>query len=109
MQHDPVVLNSEQRDTVNDTILEVIEYRRWFVHALNTRTTHVHVVLTAALDPTVIMNQLKAWCSRRLNEKYGYRKKWWTQHGSTKWVNDEAYFEEVIDYVMNRQSHQPEA
>lgn len=49
------------------------------------------------------MGEFKAWCSRRLNEKLGTKQEWWTLHGSTKWINDEAYLENAIRYVMESQ------
>src|SRR4026207_2372157 len=64
----PVVLTPDQRQIVDRTIREVCQCRGWKIHALNVRTNHVHVVLTADLHPDLVMNQLKSWCSRRLNE-----------------------------------------
>ena len=50
------------------------------------------------------MEQFKAWCSRRLNGSMANPPaKWWTKHGSTKWINDPTYFEEAIQYVRERQ------
>jgi REP element-mobilizing transposase RayT len=98
-----VTLTPEQREVVRRTIEDHCAIRRWDLHAVNPRTTHVHVVLTADRVPDEAMNQLKSWCSRRLNERWPGRKKWWTYHGSTKWIWDEAYFAEAVDYVLNRQ------
>jgi hypothetical protein len=63
----------------------------------------VHLVAAADVRPEVVMEQLKAWCSRRLNEGGGRRRKWWTEHGSTKWINDEAYHRNAVRYVTERQ------
>jgi hypothetical protein len=57
------------------------------------------------------MNQLKAWCTRRLKERERslqpagetVRKNWWTQRGSTRCLNDEASLAEVIHYVLHEQ------
>jgi hypothetical protein len=63
-----------------------------------------HVVGTAnEAAPETVMDQFKAWCSRRLNERGVRRKHWWTRHGSTKWINDEEYLHNAINYVVNRQ------
>ncbi len=49
------------------------------------------------------MDQFKAWCSRRLSDaagmtervaKHAGRRKWFTEGGSTKWINDERYLED---------------
>jgi REP element-mobilizing transposase RayT len=74
------------------------------LHAVNPRTNHVHVVVTAhGVHPDQVMDQLKSWCSRRLNEQAGEKKRWWTYHGSTKWINDEEYLRNAIEYVLEKQ------
>ena len=50
------------------------------------------------------MNQFKAWCSRRLNEKSQDKLvRWWAIHGSTKWISDFAYLDNAITYVNEGQ------
>ena len=73
LTQDPVYLDEIWRSIVDRTIREVIAYRGWSLHALNVRTNHVHVVLTATRDPETVMEQLKAWCSRRLGEHVGHK------------------------------------
>ncbi len=77
---------------------------------MNVRTNHVHVVVTADVSPEDVLTQLKAWASRRLNEHAGLRHaapderpRWWTGHGSTKWINDARYLDHAIRYVLERQ------
>jgi len=109
MQSDAIILSNKQRHIVDSTIREHCKIRKWSLHALNVRSNHVHIVITADVLPEVVMNQLKAWCSRRLNQsdehtKNSIRKrKWWTEHGSTKWINDEYYLETAIRYVHEGQ------
>ena len=99
-----VRLSEAQRALVKETIEAHCLVRGWELHAVNVRTNHVHLVVTADAHPDDVMNQLKAWCSRRLNEAAGGgARRWWTKHGSTKWINDEAYLAEAIDYDTNRQ------
>jgi hypothetical protein len=51
------------------------------------------------------MAQLKSWCTRRLREAghAGPETKPWTQHGSTRWINDDKSLAAAIDYVTNHQ------
>src|SRR5262252_1184864 len=42
----PVILDTQQRQTVDKAIREVCNYCRWFLHALNARTNHVHAVVS---------------------------------------------------------------
>lgn len=112
---DPIiVLTDAQRHVVETTIRQHCDFRRWTLHALNVRSNHVHVVVTADLVPEQVMRQFKAWGSRRLSEHAGLsprsasegkngQKRWWTEHGSTKWINDEQYLFNAIRYVNERQ------
>ncbi|HKB03725.1 MAG TPA: transposase [Gemmataceae bacterium] len=100
---EPVVLTSEQRAAVAEQIRETCAIRGWTIHALNVRTTHVHVVVTADAAPERVMEQLKAWASRRLNRLTGGKGHWWVYHGSTKWINDPGYLQNAITYVTELQ------
>ena len=113
MTQPPVTFDDTQRALIEATVERHCRVRGWQLHALNARTNHVHVVVTADRAPDEVMNQLKAWCSRRLSDAAGLggaqrsknagRKKWFTEHGSTKWINDEAYLENAIRYVRDGQ------
>ncbi|MBI1918181.1 MAG: transposase [Planctomycetes bacterium] len=109
MKEPPVTLDPEQRVVVEATVRAHCDVRHWPLHAVNARTNHIHVVVTAPeTDPETVMDQFKAWCSRRLNEcdaarGVPRRQRWWTHHGSTKWINDEDYFHNAICYVLERQ------
>ena len=105
----PVILDTAQRNLVEATIHSHCAIRQWQLHAVNARSNHVHLVVTAPIPPDQVMNQFKAWCSRRLSEQVGLsqrsgnRKRWWTRYGSTKWINDESYLHNAIRYVLERQ------
>ena len=58
----------EQREEVQRQIAETCGIRGWKLHAVNCRSNHVHVVVTANQNPKIVRNQLKAWCTRRLKE-----------------------------------------
>ncbi len=104
MDGPPVVLDAEQRAVVESTIRAHCDVRGWTLLAVNVRSNHVHVVVTADAEPAKVMDQFKAWCSRRLNERAAAPpERWWTRHGSTKWINDEAYLRNAIRYVQERQ------
>src|SRR5260370_8654793 len=67
------VLTPEQRTIVDAVVVDHCRIRKWLLHARNVRTNHVHVVVTAPVDPKVVREQLKAWASRRLSEQAGLR------------------------------------
>jgi len=104
MMQEAVTLSESQRAIVERTVREHCRIREWTLHAINARSTHVHVVVSADIHPDQVMSQFKAWCSRRLNEaKEKPPAKWWAIHGSTKWINDASYLEEAIRYVLEGQ------
>jgi hypothetical protein len=74
----------------------------WAAHV---RSLHVHVVVTGGTTPEKVMNDLKAYASRALNEtepgKAGRKR--WTRHGSTRYVNEAGHLERVIRYVLEGQ------
>lgn len=112
MQGEPVSLDEVQRDIIRATITRHCEIRGWTLFALNVRSNHVHLVVAASMTPDEVMSQFKAWCSRKLSDAAGLttpvarhagRRRWFTEHGSTKWINDEAYLERAIHYVLPEQ------
>ena len=112
MTEPAVVLSDKQRAIVENTIRDHCKIRGWTIHALNVRSNHVHLVITADRRPEEVMSQLKAWTSRKLSDHEGLeyktgnkagRRKWWTEHGSTKYINDDAYLENAIRYVDEQQ------
>jgi len=110
MTEDACRLDLEQRREVEEQIRETCRFRDWTVHAVNCRTNHVHVVLTADYHPDEVRSQLKAWCSRRLKEfevKRGrikpVRHNWWAERGSQRYINDEDSLEAAILYVRDAQ------
>jgi REP element-mobilizing transposase RayT len=109
MRSSSVVLDHSQRHIVDEVIRRHCKFRNWELHALNVRTNHVHVVVTANERPERIMEQFKAWASRRLNEAMPVesvpqsRRKWWTEHGSTRWINHEQGLRAAIEYVLEGQ------
>lgn len=122
MTEDAFRLDDEQRALVNRQIAETCSFRGWTLHAVNCRSNHVHVVLTASQSPEVVRNQLKAWCTRRLKELEiarrletptrsvsegtnapSIRENWWAERGSQRYINDEDSLEAAIRYVLDGQ------
>lgn len=104
MRDEPVTLSPRARALVAGVIAEVCEHRRWPLHAVNPRTQHVHVVLSSPGEPERALNDLKAWCTRRLREArlVGVGAVW-TKHGSTRYINDADSFARAVWYVIEEQ------
>jgi REP element-mobilizing transposase RayT len=105
LRQESYVLDTARRKVVLRTIREVAVHRGWIVWAVHVRSNHVHVVLTADCTPEKLMVDLKAWCSRRLREAFDESadRDRWTQHGSTRYLNDETSFQAAVVYVLDEQ------
>lgn len=105
MKHGAYVLGSSERELVERVIRDHADVRGWRLHAVNVRTTHVHVIVTAPVPPEKAMGELKAWCTRRLREAglATTDRKIWADHGSTRWLNDENSVRAAIAYVVEQQ------
>ena len=110
MTESALILDVEQRGIVEDTIAAHCRIRGWQLHAVNARTQHVHVVVSApGRMPEDVMDQFKAWCTRKLKERERslqsttVRQNWWTQRGSKRWLNDTDSLEAAVKYVVEEQ------
>jgi len=112
MAESEVLLSPAQRELIEQTVRDHCGIRRWLLHAVQARSNHVHVVVTADRDPDEVMDQFKAWCSRKLSDAAGLqnavgtragRRRWFTEGGDTEIIEDEAYLENAIRYVLEGQ------
>ena len=105
LMHSPYLLKQPHREIVLQSIIEVCLHRDWHCYAAHVRTNHVHVVLSANVEPEKILNDFKAYSSRALN-KSGLDKfisKRWTKHGSTKYLWEPVMIVPAINYVVEEQ------
>src|SRR5437016_2542771 len=80
MNEHAVTLDAAQRKLVETTITKHCAIRKWMLHAVNCRSNHVHVVVTAAARNIEIpREQFKSWTTRRLKLAFPPRTSWWTQ------------------------------
>ncbi len=112
MKEPPVLLDGTQREIVENTIARHCEIRRWHLHAVNCRSNHCHVVVTASShDGEVVRDQFKAWCTRKLKERLNAtrspeataREHWWTGKGSVRLIFDEESLQAAITYTLEAQ------
>jgi hypothetical protein len=60
MAEDACRLSLEQRRAVEAQIKETCQIRDWHLHAVNCRSNHLHLVVTAPTAPERVRSQLKA-------------------------------------------------
>jgi REP element-mobilizing transposase RayT len=105
MKQPPYYLDAPRRQCVLATIQEVCVHRRWSLLAAHIRSTHAHVVVHAPTDPEKVMNDFKAYSSRRLTEA-GFEdrnRKRWSRHGSTRYLWEIDSVEGAIRYTIDEQ------
>jgi REP element-mobilizing transposase RayT len=101
----PYELDYSRRNCVLESIQEVCSHRGWHLLAAHVRTYHVHCVVRAPVSPEKVLNDFKAYASRRL-KKEGYdgpKCKRWTRHGSTRYLWEPADAEAIVHYVFYEQ------
>jgi REP element-mobilizing transposase RayT len=102
---DPVRLDHVRRATIREAINETCELRKWRLHAVNVRTNHVHIVVTAPCHPEHVLSTLKANATRRMREAgcWTSARTPWAENGSKRWLWTSNQLEAAIDYVVNGQ------
>lgn len=105
MTEDACILTKEQRRAVEAQIAETCAHRGWTLHAVNCRSNHVHVVVTASVkNPKKIRVDLKAWATRNLRNTFDSdRENWWAERGSIRYLNGENDLETAVVYVLDGQ------
>ena len=101
----PFVMDHAHREAVDVAVRDVCAHRGWTLHALNVRTNHVHLVVSAESTPEQVMTSLKAWSTRRLREAgliaEGFKP--WSRHGSTRYLWRGDQIEAACSYVLDAQ------
>ncbi|MFH0980204.1 MAG: transposase [Planctomycetota bacterium] len=105
LQYAPVVLDTPRRHVVHQAIVDVAQHPGWTLHALNVRTNHVHVVVSADQTPERVMNAFKSWATRRMVEAgvLPAGQKAWARHGSTGYLWKPDQVEAACAYVVEGQ------
>ena len=105
MSESPVILNDVQRDKVESVCREHARIRGWHLHAVNARSNHVHLAVTADKKPELVRDQFKANSTRvlRQNPDAITNERIWTRGGDCEVVDGEDSLERVIQYITEAQ------
>jgi REP element-mobilizing transposase RayT len=98
-------LDESRRHVVLAALIERCPDQGWKLLAGHARTNHVHCVVEADARPERVMNDLKSFASRKLNE-LGFDttdRKRWARHGSTRWLWNRDDVSAVRRYVVDGQ------
>jgi len=105
----PLILTAAQRRVVEEAIRETCRIRRWALLAVNPRTNHIHVVVTANKKPELVLNAFKANATRKLREAALWPHDFspWAFKGSKRRLWNEKSVERAINYVLYGQGDDP--
>jgi REP element-mobilizing transposase RayT len=98
-------LTPEARTVVDAAIRETCAHRGWDLRALNVRSNHVHLVVRGGVDPIKVMNDCKAWATRRLREAgmADANQRVWTRRGSMRKLFTGDAVSNAIHYTLHEQ------
>ncbi|MCA8936765.1 MAG: transposase [Planctomycetes bacterium] len=101
----PFILDAKCRGAVFRALMQHADYREWHVFAVNIRTNHVHLVVSAGAEPAELLRQFKAYATRGLRaaELIPDRTRVWTEGGSRKWLFTRDHVDAACDYVLHQQ------
>lgn len=105
MTESEVVLNETQRAKVESVCREHARIRGWVLHAVNARSNHVHLAVTADKAPKVVRDQFKANATRVLRQEPAALRKEniWTTGGDCEIVDGDEELARVIEYITEAQ------
>jgi REP element-mobilizing transposase RayT len=94
------ILDARQRSIVESAIVDHCRIKDWILHAVNVRSNHVHVALSACDIPLDLPRiQLKSWSTRRLKAESPERTKWWTRRGWDRIIEAPGDLANVVHYI----------
>ena len=102
----PLILSIEQRVAIEKGLQELCLKRHWQLHAINVRSNHIHLVVTAVeTKPEKVMSDMKAKATRVLRKMkvISEDRKPWTEHGSTIYLFNQEEFVNACHYVRDCQ------
>lgn len=105
MDQEPYNMDQARRDTVLAAIVERCSERGWTLIAAHVRTNHVHLIVDTDATAARVMNDLKSYASRVLNQ-HGFdspERKRWARHGSTRCLRERENVASAIEYVTGKQ------
>jgi REP element-mobilizing transposase RayT len=98
-------LDEVRRQAVLESMVERCAHCDWHLLVAHVRTNHVHIVIEAEARPERVMNDLKSYASRRLNQLGldSADRKRWARHGSTRWLWNRPDVSAALQYVVDKQ------
>ena len=109
LKREAVALKAMQREIVEKAVRETCDFRQWMLRAINVRTNHVHIVVSAGVVKSeLILNAFKANATRQLRQNDCWNSPYspWADKGSKRYLWNDASIEVAVDYVANGQGNE---
>ena len=105
MKEEPVVLNTSQREKVEEVCRHHADVRGWQLHAVSARSNHVHIAVTADAAPDKVRDQFKANATRVLRQSPEpiTNEKVWTRGGDVEIIDGDDALEHVVLHITEAQ------
>ena len=99
------LLDGRQRAVVEAAIKNVCNVRGYGLTAINVRTNHAHIVVSAEVKPELIINAFKSNATRELREAglISRETKVWSRGGSRRYLWKPHQVAHAVDYVLTGQ------
>ncbi len=100
----PWILDTDTREVVLQSMVSVCAHRNWIIYAIHVRGTHVHAVIGGEAKPERMLSALKASATHTMRSgNAAPRTRYWTYHGSTRYLWNQSSLEAAVEYVLNGQ------
>jgi REP element-mobilizing transposase RayT len=102
MNATPFILTNPMRAVVESSVRDLCDRRAYELKAVNIRTNHAHVVLSAAQKPERIVDALKASATRALRENglVNAEAKVWSRGRSRRYLWKPRHVVAAIEYTL---------
>lgn len=102
MKQKPVIFDKKERICVLEAVKEICDFRGYELLAVNIRTNHLHTVVSANINPDKIVNEFKAYATRKLRERNLVEKGKivWARGKSRRYLWKLRHVEIAVDYVL---------
>ena len=106
LKESPILLTPMMRRAVATAIQKTCSEFGWELHALEVRSNHVHVVISAHnISTGKAIGLLKVRSRRALEVTVSgvRRQRWWTKDGSKRILKSQPSLDAAIQYVINQE------
>ena len=100
LQNPSFKLEASCREAALQAILDVCKFRSWFAHSVHVRSNHIHIVVSGREKPEKMMYDFKRYATIAIKKTNNISAdKYWTRHGSTKYIWTKERLHSAIEYV----------